>query len=115
MCAIENKIYVSTHHIRASRQNWSIEQTCLELKVSISSFLNISETVTLDQFCKEVLKNFAKIYWKRSVIKYQAKGVQCYWKDTPTYVFSEEFRKSFKNNYLVERQPTATFETSSKI
>ena len=69
--------------------------------------------MTLDQFCKEeVLKNFAKIYWK---IKYQAKGLQCYWKDTPTYVFSEEFRKSFKSNYLVERQPTATSETSSKI
>ena len=47
--------------------------------------------------------------------KFQAKGLQLYWKETPVYVISQEFCICFKNNYFVERRQTASSEIFSKI
>ena len=48
-----------------------------------------------------------------TLIKFQAKSLQLYWKKTPAYVLSWEFRV-LKNTYFVESRRTATFEISSK-
>ena len=77
---------------KGCRQYWSSEQICLELKAWMSSFLNIKVS------CQEVSckKLSLKISFRNSLenirtaiftlIKFQIKGLQLYWKETPRYV-----------------------------
>ena len=47
-------------------------------------------------------------------LRFQAKRSELYLKETSAYMLSEEFCRSFKNTYFVERRQTAAFEVSAK-
>ena len=94
------------------RKLWTL---CLKLKVWVSSFLNIRDSC-LEVFLKSLqnsLKNIKNIRDAIFNLTFQVKKT-FYWKETPAYVVSSEFRRSFKNTYFTERRQTATSETSSK-
>ena len=103
----------------ACQQYWSNEHVCLKLQVSVSSFLNIRTATWTSPVKKKffkilqnLLKNVRAVVC--TLIQFQAKGLQHCWKETPVYVLSQEFQKSFKNTYFVERRRKATSEISSK-
>ena len=94
------------------RKIWTF---CLELKVWVSSFLNIRDSC-LEAFLKSLqnsLKNIKNIRDAIFNLKFQIKKT-FYWKEAPAYMVSSEFRRSFKNTYFAEHRQTATSETSSK-
>ena len=76
-----------------------------------SSFLNIRSRQKVS--CKKgVLQSFTKFIEKYpsifNLIKFQAKGLQIFWKKTPVCVLSSEFHRCFKNTYFC-RMPTDCF------
>ena len=72
-----------------------VKQICLELKISMRSFLNIRIKIL-----RNSLKNIRDAVF--NLITLQTKGLQLYWKGTMAYAL------------FVERRQTATSETSSK-
>ena len=48
------------------------------------------------------------------MIKFQTVALQLYRKETPTYMFSQESPKRFKNAYFAEHLLMAAYETSFK-
>ena len=102
---IKNKIYISTHQIYVPTIliEWKNLFRIKSLNVKFSIYQKQSS-------CKKrVVKNVTKLieqypWCSFKFSKFQAKGLQLYWKETPVYVISQEFCICFKNNYFVERR-----------
>ena len=86
----------------AFQHYWSSEQVGLELKVWMSTFLNI-RTSRPEVSCKKgvlkmiILQNSLKnnLYAVFNLIKFQAKVFQLYWEETPAYALFVERRKKY--------------------
>ena len=86
----------------ACQQYWSSEQIGLELKVWMSTFLNI-RTSRPEVSCKKgvlkmiILQNSLKnnLYAVFNLIKFQAKVFQLYWEETPAYALFVEHRQKY--------------------
>ena len=89
---IKNKIYISTHQIYVPTIliEWKNLFRIKSLNVKFSIYQKQSS-------CKKrVVKNVTKLieqypWCSFKFSKFQAKGLQLYWKETPVYVISQEF------------------------